>query len=177
MKIRKKFVSNSSSSSFILCFDKKPESALELKEILFKEEDYFYDPFYEPDASYLSDRTEKYTTLEVAETIFKDIKNQKPLTKTALREEISNGTPYVDDVPVTSPCMEDFKDKNGKVAWEAYDRAWVSYYTQIGNHVWDLKGDKKSFVVEYSDNESQYESALEHGDTFENIEHYIISKH
>lgn len=57
MKIRNGFVSNSSSSSFIVSFDKKPSSAEELREILFGDKEYIehrYDLFDKLDGIYIS---------------------------------------------------------------------------------------------------------------------------
>lgn len=45
MKIRKGFVSNSSSSSFIVSLDRKPESARELQRVLFGSEECFNHPY------------------------------------------------------------------------------------------------------------------------------------
>ena len=44
MKIRNGFVSNSSSSSFVVAFDKKPETVEELKKLLFGEEEVYGNP-------------------------------------------------------------------------------------------------------------------------------------
>ena len=78
MKTRQGFVSNSSSSSFIIAFDKKPESAKELQTLMF-------------------DSTEKtlahpynegvfYATSKIAKTVFEDIQSAKPITAKELKE-------------------------------------------------------------------------------------------
>jgi len=63
MKIRNGFISNSSSSSFIVIWDKKPESKEEIKEILFKDkENIYFDSYY----------GSIFSTIKLAETIFND---------------------------------------------------------------------------------------------------------
>ena len=63
MKIRNGFVSNSSSSSFLVMWDKKPKDTEELKNILFGDTKSIGDPY--------SDNG--YTTTELANTLFRDL--------------------------------------------------------------------------------------------------------
>ena len=63
MKIRNGFVSNSSSSSFLVMWDKKPKDTEELKNILFGDTKSIGDPNYD----------NEYTTTELANTLFRDL--------------------------------------------------------------------------------------------------------
>ena len=74
MKIRKGFVSNSSSSSFIVQWDKKPKSIEEVKKILFGVQETY---------SYYDDNV---STQRLAETIFNDTED---ITEEKIKEEIS----------------------------------------------------------------------------------------
>lgn len=81
MKIRNGFVSNSSSSSFIVCWNKKPESVEEVKSILFNNMNTvsYYD--------YVE------STQRLAEEIFNDTKE---INKQALKDMISEQYDYWD---------------------------------------------------------------------------------
>jgi hypothetical protein len=77
MKIRNGFVSNSSSSSFLVAFDKVPESLEEVKNIMFPNEEY--------------NKTEEgFEILNLANDIFKNL--IKPLTKEEVLEIFKEGT-------------------------------------------------------------------------------------
>ena len=72
MKTRNGFVSNSSSSSFIVGFDTIPKTVEELKKLLFKND------------KILSAYDIELDTQKAADIIFDDIKNQKLATKKRL---------------------------------------------------------------------------------------------
>lgn len=72
MKIRNGFVSNSSSSSFILAFDHKPESESDLANMIFGEE-------YNPDYRHIYlDETWTITNRQIVSKIYADITNGQP---------------------------------------------------------------------------------------------------
>ena len=66
MKRREGFISNSSSSSFLVAFDKIPTSVEELQKMLFG--DYERYGYYE----------KSYSTKEISEIVFKDMKKEVP---------------------------------------------------------------------------------------------------
>ena len=76
MKIRNGFVSNSSSSSFIVAFPKRPATILETHNMMFK---------YEQDIRYYDDVV---SSLQIAEQVFKDIESNKE-DSTQLKDTIA----------------------------------------------------------------------------------------
>jgi len=172
MKIRQGHISNSSSSSFILALDKKPESIEEMQNVLFGSKDFYEDPYYDPDCTYFSKRCAGYPTSQVAETVFDDIKNQKPMTKEQVSEEMGSG--WLDG----APDYDSFKDpsKDHGVDWDAYQKASKEFQDKCADDLIIEAKDKVLFVVEYSD-DCTYGSALEHGPLFDNIDAFRISKH
>jgi hypothetical protein len=83
MKIRTGFVSNSSSSSFIVIFDKKPKSKEEVKKLLFPNKN---------DDDCLKCYDNSIPIGQITETVFKDLSNSKKVTQKelfALLEHIS----------------------------------------------------------------------------------------
>jgi len=79
MKIRNGFVSNSSSSSFLVVWDKKPESVEEVKNILFGDSKMHVSYDYSID------------TLDLSQTIFDDTKE---MSEEEIKEEIRNQYSY-----------------------------------------------------------------------------------
>ncbi len=78
MKIRNGFVSNSSSSSFIVAIPKKVKTVEQLKEIMFPGQKFISHP-YEDGVS--------ITTKKIAETVFKDMEEQIPNNRESLLSE------------------------------------------------------------------------------------------
>ena len=81
MKIRNGFVSNSSSSSFIVAFPYKPKNVKEVLDIMFCEKE-----GREGTVRKISIYNESLTYLEVAERVFEDMKGKKATLKTIIEE-------------------------------------------------------------------------------------------
>jgi len=233
MKIRNGFVSNSSSSSFIVVWDKQPESAEEIRKILFG------------DAKYHTAYNDDVSTELMSETIFKE-------TKKASLEDINdeqsqlfyfdtytgwdNQEPHWESVGYKP--NEDLMDKYAeeKIKLKVMDdecRKILDKYSReertriqrkfkleriledgeeltdseklfinteekwneirqkmwSENETWEqlieesttalVEDHKDNFIAiyEFSDNDGTLYSTLEHGDVFDNLTHWRISKH
>lgn len=162
MKIRNGFVSNSSSSSFVVVLEKKPETPEELKNILFgdKESISYYD--------YTK------TTEEASKRIFNDIENY---TKNPydLVEKIVYG---LDEWDVNS--IDQFKKPDGNYDWNKYDKAKDQHIENEvvprANKFIEKYKNKFIFCTTYDDSGSDV--VYERGNVFEKaVECLVINEH
>lgn len=166
MKLRQGFVSNSSSSSFIIALKDKPQSAEELQKILFG------------DSEILAYYDCSMTTSLAAETVLEDIK--EPVGLKEIIEELDCGWPEVDDEDKRPEYpwseLNDTIEKK-KQSYEKYQGECLVYNTKIAESFMKKTEGMKYYIVEYCDNDGAHQSALEHGGTFDNIPHLRVSKH
>ena len=179
MKIRNGFVSNSSSSSFVVAFPKKPENQQELQDMMFTS-------FQQSISLY----DNNVSTEEICRLVFHEICDQE---ESANEDEIADhfyglrdqelssvfgGTPYVLD---RAPKRKDF-DTNDE--FEEADRSFwrnesdedLRYAKERAQEF--MKENKGAFILctSYSDHK-KIESIMEHGNIFRNLEHIKIDNH
>lgn len=198
MKFRNGFVANSSSSSFLLGFCRKPRSVKELKDILFG------------DMEYLQYYDYSYKTADIAKIIFNDLKGLKPLSLTKITKVVESGWfpglpdfwnrnrlshklerqfmnqfPEYKDVGVywnsdkiVKPMAKQLAEKIRKAREKERTEDEIALKKAVAKYIKQdvlpcFKG-KKVYVLDYDDETYGY---IEHGDVFCNIPHIRISHH
>jgi hypothetical protein len=206
MKKRNGFVSNSSSSSFIVAFSKTPESVDELQKMLF--DDKLEYPYPYPDL--IDSMDDKYKpplswpTKDIAHDVWNSLHHKQPLTNHQVLDEIISG--YFEGYPehqyddqgsyqMISDARFDgripFSDEDEKqypdwyirysdtvhYEWHEHDKAVEKAAGQLLAKYQDIFDQSDVYMFEYSDNDGALGCAMEHGDLFEQLPHITISKH
>lgn len=199
MKIRKGFVSNSSSSSFIIGLKEIPSHVDDIHKLLFNT----MEPLM---VSYYDSSIDSYI---VAHQIFKDLQNPTILnTDDEVLEEIQSGCwetypdlQYNRNSKVNliiNECWQKFKahpcsfydvvnlekqdiHQRWKTAQDEEDKEYQQIVEKSAKKYWEKNkkkfDDLKKVVLEYSDNDGELSTILEHGDIFNLLPYICISKH
>jgi hypothetical protein len=161
MKTRNGFISNSSSSSFVIALKKVPKTSQELQEMIFGDDEFF--PMPNPEDFDIPRKALYYSDI-----IFNDIKKQKPATKKKIIEECKSG--YIGGFPNHS-C------NYVSPGWEKEIDEWAEKCQKYAeDKALEFINSNKIFIVEYGD-DTKDGSVLEHGGTFRRIPHMTISHH
>jgi len=181
MKIRTGFVSNSSSSSFVVAFPHKPISVEDLKEMMFGKQEWHYISHHAEENG-----SRDISTQRIADAVFKDI--EEKATDEEVYESIRNGwfdsylfpdifPGYYEDGKKTRH-LDYLKDK------EEIERIWKEDEKENDRRARNIaeafiRGHDNKYIVvlTYSDEDGWFESILEHTDIFNRIEHIITSYH
>ena len=162
MKVRNGFVSNSSSSSFIVAIPKSVDvsDSKQLKQLLFG------------DTEFLEAYDGAYTTSQIAATVSGDFSEQSGELKNVGKYLLDEGdyeprrSDYESD-DVYERVLDGYKAQNEK-AWEASIKQFTAKITADAYNY---------FHVVYSDDDGAYYSTLEHSGIFDNVHHVRISRH
>lgn len=164
MKTRQGFVSNSSSSSFIVALDKIPKSKDDVKQIFYKGFD-----------KSMCDCTEKLEeTDKLSEILWNDIKKQKP-TKSVkkLAEVISHGSV----IDCLEPDSDDYVNSKTLKGWDKYQIVRDEYTKLMAKMFLNANKKRHIYIFHYGDEDGNIFGHLEHGDTFEFVRHLTICRH
>jgi len=173
MKTRLGFVSNSSSSSFVVAFDKTPESVIEMQQLLFDANQTMFSDLWSDDG---------WPVAEVAQEILRQIERKSALTTDDVVEIVRSGyipTIYA-QVDKQFPCRYQPNQSREEIEEEyaARDKLNDELSYEFATD-WLLQDDvrgKTVFEIYLSD-DSPLGCAMEHGDLFKRLPHIHVSHH
>lgn len=172
MKIRNGFVSNSSSSSFIVAFPRIPLNWHDVRVMMFGDN---------PDAgvaypfAFDGEENEFYSADQVAQTVFTDMQERSMVP---MHEEIIARA--FEELESLDYLGEYFKEtdekKREKLRIEADKKRLESAKIKAKEFIKENKG---CFVyeLEYADDSGRYGATLEHGEIFSKLPHIRVSHH
>jgi hypothetical protein len=167
-KIRMGFVTNSSSSSFIIALDKLPTSVEDVKKLLFKNGETGYPALYS---------NEVFSIDEVADRVWQEFKDAKSKGD---ENVIGAMNGYWDDMPDFYDMYTKGLKFDSKEFREASNKAWKDREAWVGAKYKEFKQThpgKKIVVLEFSDNDGLLNASIEHGDLFNHLKAKRISHH
>lgn len=178
MKTRQGFVSNSSSSSFVVAFPKKPSSPEELRNMMFTSYQY-----------HIKHYDEAVPVETICQTVYQEICDQIASASVEEVEECLRGYYYYYLYDVlqdrgygrTKIKEEDFDTKEEFIAamnkdYEEKDRRAAKFQKEKALEFIEENRDKFILCTEYEDH-SILESIMEHGNIFRNLKYIRVSHH
>ncbi len=183
MKVRTGFVSNSSSSSFVVAFPHKPKDIEDLKKMLFGKNEWHYAGFY---ARYQGYEDEEVPVFPIAEKVFHKIK--KEATREEIIDSIASGwfdaymdilpghADYYDDPEYKSLKYDNEEDMSKRMAiYDKYEKINRKRAEDIANLF--IEANKDKFIVVMSFSDKNGETVEEHSGIFNRLEHIRTSYH
>jgi len=163
MKTRQGFVSNSSTSNFIVGFRRVPTTVEDMQRMLFG------------DAVYCT-WDEDYLTIDVAKQVFEDLQGAVPLTEKEILEEINRGwfegckDSYIEDEYGTPEYKRKWAEREERNRQEAQKL----YETRIKPY---LEGRQFYCLIYGNERDPGLIAAIEHMDTFHNFIYLQVCQH
>jgi len=179
MKIRNGFVSNSSSSSFVVSFPEKPKDVNDVKRMLFDADSkWFGNPYTH----------KKYSVEQVSGTVWNDLIKQRPNSFKKIVKAIGggwfseyDGLPGHADYDVFSVDGLNSKSTEDKIRMREIfkimeDENYIRAYNIARRF---MSNNKKTFIYtfQYADENGEYFSTLEHGFLFKRLNYIVTSYH
>lgn len=166
MKIRSGFVSNSSSSSFVVAFPKDMELTQEaVKKYIFGEGVILDNPY----------SSDYMTTDRAAEIILRDIKDQGEDSRSSAIQIIGN---TFENAPEFDYDFYWTLDPSKKDAYhKEFDKKLELFLKTVEGGLKGLEESHNLYLFEYSDNDDGEGVIMEHGGTFDKVKHWKQSNH
>ena len=186
MKIRNGFVSNSSSSSFIVAFPHKPKNEEDLKQMMFGKNDFHYVEKY-----YTDDKSGEISVWPIIRNVYKKI--GKKATKKEIAEALSHGgyngyrgfdVPHMDfwaslDDPEYTEIREmSISNKRAELLGKYNEKVYESNKKRgkkVADYFVSVNKGKYFVILWFSDNDG--EAIEEHTDIFRRLEYIRVSCH
>ena len=196
MKMRSGFVSNSSSSSFVVAIPKVIDATkeikdlmffdagtevLDMKKLMFGDEEIAYSP-------YDDNQQNPFDVDTIVGVVEKDMQDQKPNSIAKIAEELSDyderyGDNNVEDITDGVPEIPEL-DYDTNMSQEERNKFW-SNRQKLSEKRGKILAEKfikankgyDVYVFSYADENGELGSMMEHGDIFKNFKHVRISHH
>lgn len=161
MKVRNGFVSNSSSSSFIVAFPEKIEMREQLKQFIFGDAEFYEHPYAD------LYKIEGYPVDEVIDVVLAQL--QEPIDEFEIPNELLSG--WIDEFP-DFPYTGKYTDED----WKEYDRKRKQVAAKVAKDFVHNNEGSFYYLFEFGD-DTTMGAALEHGDLFDALPYIHVSKH
>ena len=166
MKIRHGFVSNSSSSSFLVFFPYEPVSREDVRKMMYPKL---------TDSNIKSVYDYSLSIGDITDVVWKDIQSKQ---KNNIEDAIQIMDNERDDDNKDYPNEKDYMDYlTGKLDWKGYHKDCREVNRKKILEILEKRQNPEEvfYVFEYSDSDG--EVLLEHGDIFENLYNITVSNH